>query len=175
MEYPVSIKRIIDGDTLEVDIDLGFSIKLVNQHLRLAGIDTPEIHSSDSVEKHYGNLARETLTQWVADKNALLLVGGGARDKFGRLLGDLKHTDGTKATDFLLSKHMAVKYDGQSKTSITEAHLANRKLLDPKEIKERKWQFSRCSHQSSHRITIIVIGRRSNLTVICMLFQMLVP
>ena len=56
-EYRVDIQRIIDGDTVDVLIDLGFSI-YIKDRVRIAGIDTPELNSSDSVERKYANLAK---------------------------------------------------------------------------------------------------------------------
>ena len=56
-EYKAKIKRFVDGDTVDVDIDLGFGIVLAKQRIRLYGIDTPESRTRDKVEKFYGKLA----------------------------------------------------------------------------------------------------------------------
>ena len=56
-EYRCIIKRVVDGDTVDVDIDLGFHVVLKNQRVRLRGIDTPETRTRDKVEKKfYGEL-----------------------------------------------------------------------------------------------------------------------
>jgi len=56
-EYKAKIKRIVDGDTVDVDIDLGFDMILSKQRIRLYGIDTPESRTRDKEEKFFGKLA----------------------------------------------------------------------------------------------------------------------
>ena len=53
-EYKVNILKVVDGDTVDVDIDLGFGIWLKNERVRIMGIDTPESITSDKTEKKYG-------------------------------------------------------------------------------------------------------------------------
>ena len=53
--------RVVDGDTVDVDIDLGFGVWLRNQRIRMYGIDTPESRTSDDEEKIYGKAATEFL------------------------------------------------------------------------------------------------------------------
>lgn len=57
-EYKATVRRIIDGDTIVCDIDLGLEIWARDQHLRLYGIDTPEVRTRDPVEKAAGLLAK---------------------------------------------------------------------------------------------------------------------
>ena len=52
--YGATVLKVIDGDTIVVDIDLGFDVKLANQKVRLLGVDTPESRTSDKVEKAFG-------------------------------------------------------------------------------------------------------------------------
>ena len=52
--YECSVNRVIDGDTLDVDIDLGFNVILYKQRLRLFGINTPEVRTRDLEEKQKG-------------------------------------------------------------------------------------------------------------------------
>ena len=71
----LSVEKVIDGDTIDVIIDLGFDI-LTRQRVRLLGIDTPESRTSDKVEKIYGNLAKKELSnsktaRQVSGKNFL--------------------------------------------------------------------------------------------------------
>ena len=136
MEHPILLKRVIDGDTVQVDIDLGFGIHLVDQHLRLDGIDTPEIHSSEPMEKHYGALARAALEGWLGarDSQQLRLVcGHNDRDKFGRLLGNIRDSETMEtASEFLIKQHHAVPYHGQNKDEVRQAHLENRRRLQIK-------------------------------------------
>ena len=57
-EYKCVITKIVDGDTVDVDIDLGFSVWLKKQRIRLYGVDTPESRTSDKIEKIYGRKAK---------------------------------------------------------------------------------------------------------------------
>ena len=57
-EYRCSIVKVIDGDTVDVDIDLGFGVWMTNERVRLYGIDTPESRTRDLDEKKYGLLAK---------------------------------------------------------------------------------------------------------------------
>ena len=64
-EYKCRIVKVIDGDTVDVDIDLGFGVWLRKQRVRLVGIDTPESRTKDLEEKKYGLAAKEFLTKCV--------------------------------------------------------------------------------------------------------------
>ena len=57
-EYKAIVVKVVDGDTVDVDIDLGFNVWLKKQRIRLYGIDTPESRTRDKVEKVFGNLAK---------------------------------------------------------------------------------------------------------------------
>ena len=127
-EYKCVITKIIDGDTVDVDIDLGFDCWLRKQRIRLYGIDTPESRTRDKQEKRYGLAAKRFVMDFI-------LVGSSAilktkeKGKYGRYLGDMKV--GSKwLCKALLDNHHAVKYFGQSKKDIKKGHLANRKLVD---------------------------------------------
>mgnify|MGYP003330737066 FL=1 len=60
-EYRVKIVKVVDGDTVDVDIDLGFGIWMKNERVRLFGIDTPESRTRDLEEKKYGKAAKAYL------------------------------------------------------------------------------------------------------------------
>ena len=80
-----NLVRIIDGDTIVVDIDLGFDIWKKDEHVRLAGIDTPEIRTKDLVEKAAGFKAKEFVEQKFAQYGPrMLLVTLKDSGKFGR-------------------------------------------------------------------------------------------
>jgi len=127
-EYPCKIVRVVDGDTVDVDIDLGFSHWIHNERIRLYGVDTPECRTRDAEEKAAGILAKDFV------KNCLH-VGGTYRlqtkekGKFGRYLGTIYLTDDNSINAALVKERLAVPYFGQSKVRVQEAHLANRKLL----------------------------------------------
>ena len=65
-EYKCKIVRVVDGDTVDVDIDLGFGVWLQKQRIRLYGIDTPESRTRDLEEKKYGLAAKDFLTKWLS-------------------------------------------------------------------------------------------------------------
>ena len=70
-EYAVTIKRVVDGDTVDVDIDLGFGVVLVKERVRIMGIDTPESRTRDLVEKKFGLAAKQKLKD-ILGKKAIL-------------------------------------------------------------------------------------------------------
>ena len=63
-EYKCKLVKVVDGDTVDVDIDLGFGVWLQNQRIRLYGIDAPESRTSDAEEKKYGLAAKERMQEW---------------------------------------------------------------------------------------------------------------
>ena len=130
-EYKIKLVRVIDGDTVDVDIDLGFDVWLRNQRIRLYGIDTPESRTSDDDEKIYGLLAKDFLTKWTnAGDLTLKTYKDDARGKFGRILGELWYGKDHNINQLLVDNHHAVRYHGQSKEEIWEEHIANRKKLE---------------------------------------------
>lgn len=144
-EYNCKINRVVDGDTVDVDIDLGFHIILKDQRIRLMGIDAPESRTSDKVEKLFGNLAKERLTDLIGKKGILQTVldkdGDAETGKFGRILGDFILGEKT-VCQILVEEGYAVAYYGQDKHEIELAHLANRNrfmiegIVDPKIVQE---------------------------------------
>lgn len=131
-EYKCVVQRVVDGDTVDVDIDLGFGTWLMNRRIRITGIDTPECRTRDDEEKRFGLLAKEYVTYMIGDE-CILYCETWERGKFGRILGDLSVGEDEHGciwlTDCLLHNHLAVPYQGQSKQAIKEAHLANRTIL----------------------------------------------
>ena len=132
-EYPVKIIKVVDGDTVDVDIDLGFGIWLRNERVRLYGIDTPESRTRDKVEKRYGMYAKNYLKSRLG-KTSTLRTQKDGKGKFGRILGEFiiydAETDAYRSVNqMMIEKHIGVEYHGQSKEDIEEAHLKNRELL----------------------------------------------
>lgn len=131
--------RVIDGDTIELDIELGFNVVITKQKVRLCGIDTPEIHSTDPEEKHFGELAKEEAQQWINNSAMsgcclkLAYDSGNCRDKFGRILADLQNHKGESLCDYMIKGYYAVKYKGQNKDEIYEQHLENRSKAKPRQ------------------------------------------
>ena len=95
-QYKATIIKVIDGDTVDVDIDLGFEVWLKNQRIRLYGIDTPESRTSDKVEKVFGNLAKEKVLEFCPVGSDIILQTktDDSRGKYGRILGELITKDG---------------------------------------------------------------------------------
>jgi micrococcal nuclease len=131
--YKVEIVRVVDGDTVRVDIDLGFDMWMKDVSVRLKGIDTPETRTVDPQEKYYGQLAKEALEALLSNRDIFLNVFGTGKDKYGRILGhflcrpDDVHANSINAR--LVEEYHAVAYYGQSKTNIKAAHMHNRQRL----------------------------------------------
>ena len=128
-EYKVEIVKVIDGDTVDVIVDLGFGVWLHKERVRLYGIDTPESRTSDVTEKIYGLAAKEFLIKWTEAGNVTLKTHKyDAKGKFGRILGELWYND-ININQKMIKEYHAVADHGQSKERIAEEHLANRDKL----------------------------------------------
>ena len=73
-EYKCKLVKVVDGDTVDVDIDLGFGVWLQNQRIRLYGIDTPESRTSDAEEKKYGLAAKQRMQEWLDGGNLKIVT-----------------------------------------------------------------------------------------------------
>lgn len=131
-EYRVKILRVVDGDTVDVDIDLGFGVWVHNERVRIMGIDAPESRTRDSVEKLFGLAAKARLEELLGEfailKTQINKNGEDMKGKFGRVLGDFV-VDDRMATDILIKEGYAVEYFGGSKEEIEIKHIANRQKL----------------------------------------------
>ena len=132
-EYKVNILRVVDGDTVDVDIDLGFGMWLRKERVRVMGIDTPESRTSDKMEKVFGLAAKERLTSLLGAEAILHTQvskkGEDMKGKFGRVLGNFVSLNGEKCAAVLIREGHAVAYQGGSKENIASQHLANRERL----------------------------------------------
>ena len=88
-EYNFNLIKVVDGDTVDIDIDLGFGVWLRNQRIRIMGIDTPESRTSDPVEKKYGILAKEQVEKYLVNCKKFKSFKD-EKGKFGRILGDFE-------------------------------------------------------------------------------------
>ena len=139
-EYRATVIKVVDGDTVDVDIDLGFGIVLSDERVRIAGIDTPESRTRDKEEKKFGLAAKARVKQLLGKtcvlKTQINKDGEDMKGKFGRILGDFSVYDSATdrwrmLTKILVSEGHAVPYHGQNKEDVQKAHLANRvKLLE---------------------------------------------
>ena len=132
-EYKCKINKVIDGDTVDVDIDLGFGVVLTDERVRIMGIDTPESRTRNRVEKLFGLASKKRLKELLSKqcilKTEINKDGEDMKGKFGRVLGDFVAADGRMVTDILIEEGHAVAYHGQSKDDVQNAHLLNRKKL----------------------------------------------
>ena len=129
-EYPCKIVKVIDGDTADVDIDLGFGVWLKKQRIRFYGVDTPESRTSDKEEKVYGLMAKEfVLSHLPIGSIQVLRTRKDGKGKYGRILGEFVVED-TTLNQLLIDTHNAVAYFGQSKDDIEEEHIRNRELIN---------------------------------------------
>ena len=134
-EYRCKVIKVIDGDTVDVDIDLGFDIIIKGERVRIMGIDTPESRTRDKVEKEFGLASKARLKELIGGRSGPILKtqinrkGEDMRGKFGRILGDFVTDDGRLVTDILVEEGHAVAYFGGSKEEIQDKHMANRKKL----------------------------------------------
>jgi micrococcal nuclease len=132
-DYKVKIIRVVDGDTVDVDIDLGFGIVMANERVRIMGIDTPESRTSDDVEKLFGKAAKHRLEELLGETSVLHTQiaknGEDMKGKFGRILGDFVTEDGRKVTEVLIEEGHCVPYFGGSKEEVQAKHMVNRKKL----------------------------------------------
>ena len=132
-EYKCKIIKVVDGDTVDVDLDLGFGVWLRDERVRIMGIDTPESRTSDKVEKVFGLAAKERLISLLGE-NAILDTqvskkGEDMKGKFGRILGNFTTANGEHCADVLLREGHAVAYSGGSKDANIHRHLENRQAL----------------------------------------------
>ena len=131
-EYDVTVIKVVDGDTVDVDIDLGFGVTLRDERVRIMGIDTPESRTRDKVEDLFGEAAKARLKELISEGAKLITTedkhGEDMKGKFGRILGDFKVGD-KKVTDILIEEGHAVAYFGGSKEEIQAKHMVNRQKL----------------------------------------------
>ena len=132
-EYRVNVVKVVDGDTVDVDIDLGFGVWLKDERVRIMGIDTPESRTRDKIEKKFGLAAKARLKSLLG-KQAILKTqvnkdGEDMKGKFGRILGDFVSEDGRMVTEVMVAEGHCVLYFGGSKEDVQAQHMRNRERL----------------------------------------------
>jgi len=130
-EYGCTVTRVVDGDTIDVILDLGFSV-LHKCRVRLYGIDTPESRTRNKDEKARGKLAAKFLEDSINNGKQIVLRSKlkDSKGKYGRVLGEVI-VDNININELMVKRYLAVKYYGQSKQDIEAEHLLNRqKLID---------------------------------------------
>ena len=142
-----AVEKVVDGDTIDAVIDLGFDVGL-RTRIRLLGMDTPESRTRNLEEKFYGKLSSSALKSWVhwavvSDRDdieiQLRCPEEDSRGKFGRILGELwinctadgeEFSGWTNINKWMCENGYAVGYFGGSKEEIEAEHMKNRKLLE---------------------------------------------
>ena len=113
-EYKAEVRRVVDGDTVDVTIDCGFNIH-IKERVRLSGIDTPECRTRDLEEKKRGLAAKARLEEILESFGETIIIKTfiDKKGKYGRLLGKL-HGEGHphSANQMLLQEGHAVEYIG---------------------------------------------------------------
>ena len=130
-EYSCKINKVLDGDTVDIDLDLGFNIVLANQRVRMAGVDTPESRTTNAEEKPRGLLSKKKLTEKLSVGNCKIRTfkSDNNDDKFGRILGEFILEDGTNVNKWLIENNYAVGYQGENKDLVQEQHQKNKAIL----------------------------------------------
>jgi len=128
-EYACKVERVVDGDTVDVVLNLGFDI-MYKSRGRLYGIDTPESRTRNLDEKARGKMAGAFLKNKIdaGEKIVIQTKLKDSRGKFGRVLGNII-VDGININQLMIDNYHAAAYFGQSKEAIEAVHDANRTRL----------------------------------------------
>lgn len=115
-EYKAKLIRVVDGDTIDAEIDLGFKI-FIKERIRFAGIDTPESRTRHKHEKSWGLAAKCRVKDLLGQEDAefTLTTELQKKGKFGRILGTVILADGTSLSEILLDEKLAIPYEGGNK------------------------------------------------------------
>ena len=129
-EYNIKkVTKIVDGDTIDVDIDLGFNISFA-QRVRLAGIDTPESRTKDAREKALGLEVKNKVKSAIESAKTVIIKTElpDSTEKYGRILGWV-YLDGAAKSlnEQLIDEGYAWGYMGETKVKDFDALLAKRK------------------------------------------------
>jgi micrococcal nuclease len=112
-----NILRVVDGDTIDADIDLGFSISL-EKRIRLAGVDTPESRTKDEYEKKLGLESKEWLKNRLQFAKDIIIKTElpDSTEKYGRIIGHLFiNNEATSLNEQMIVSGFAWEYDGGTK------------------------------------------------------------
>jgi|TARA_Y100000310_G_scaffold259154_1_gene267740 micrococcal nuclease len=112
--YSAKVDRVVDGDTIDVTLDLGFDI-YYKARVRFYGINTPESRTRDLVEKKAGLAAKQYVLDWAAarDNSVIIQTTIDDKGKYGRVLGTILDREGGESlNDKLIDDGHAVAYFG---------------------------------------------------------------
>ena len=123
------IHKVVDGDTIDADIDLGFDISLTKR-IRLAGVDTPESRTADANEKKYGLDSKDWLKHRLEFAKDILIKTElpDSTEKYGRIIGHLYiNGEETSLSTQMIDAGYALLYDGGTKNKNFDVLLERRK------------------------------------------------
>ena len=129
-EYEIKVQKVIDGDTIDVLFDVGFSM-FREERVRLAGIDTPETATKDKREKAFGTEAKVFVGEWLRGKKNLRAKTT-KDDKSGRILAHIYDEEGKCLNEEMVARGYAWKYDGTTKTKDLNVLLEQRRVAQEK-------------------------------------------
>jgi micrococcal nuclease len=147
-EYHVrKVTKVVDGDTIDVDIDLGFDISF-SSRVRLAGIDTPESRTTDKAEKALGLEVKKKLTDLIANAKDIVIRTEkmDSSEKYGRILGWL-YLDGESLSvnEALVAGGYAWGYLGDTKVKDFDALLKVRRTNEMRDTLDAKYSKERAN------------------------------
>ena len=128
--YYGNVNRVIDGDTADIDIDLGFNIWIKKQRCRFFGIDTAETNDHDPDFRWIGHLAEDAVNT-ILKVDRPVKIQSHDWGKYGRLLARIWTIDNPDISinQMLINEHLAVPYTGGSKLEVRSLHQKNIDLL----------------------------------------------
>lgn len=129
-EYKATVKRIIDGDSLVLHIDLGFYMFMNETKIRLYGLDTPEMNSEDPLLRLQAIMATRYLFDnlQVGEKVVIKTILD-KREKYGRLLATIIKKDGLNINEGLIQNKLAISYHNLTREEQIQKHYENQQYL----------------------------------------------
>ena len=110
--YRAELERVVDGDTIDVKLDLGFDLKM-QARIRFVGINAPESRTRDLVEKQKGLEAKRYVEDWLGNCDAVIIQTQlDKKGKFGRILGTVLNAEGASLNDEMIALGHATPYEG---------------------------------------------------------------
>ena len=111
--YRATVVRVVDGDTVDVMLDLGFNVSL-KERVRLYGINAPESRTRDKAEKVKGLAAKDFVVEWTEDHadDIFIVTRIDKRGKYGRILGTIMNESGENLNELMIKEGHAVEYFG---------------------------------------------------------------
>lgn len=110
-EYKAVVLRVVDGDTVDLDIDLGMRTHTL-ERIRLDGLNAPELHSKDQSERDAAKVSADFLRSLLADPNVVIKTKKDSQEKYGRYLGTIFNSAGENVNEAMIKTGHAVPYSG---------------------------------------------------------------